>query len=114
MVDLIERLSIDDSSFFFSELKQYYDIGYGLDDDPAVSFIVSQIIFEKITLRHRQALSLIQEHSVDKDLDDSISRSLTRMDKLMKMLKTHDPKTNSNDSPLSSGSAGEEQETGMY
>lgn len=89
MMDILSRLDVDDVSFFLAELQKYYDLGYEIDDDPRVSFTVSQIIFEQINLLHRQTLSLAQEYSIDKDLDDAMGRSMARIANLFKTLKEY-------------------------
>ena len=89
MTDTLSRMSPDDMSYFLSELKLYYDLGYEIDSDPRLSFIVNQIILEQIRLRHRQSLSFALELAVDKDTDESMNRSLIMLDKLFKMLGSH-------------------------
>jgi len=89
MTDALSRMSPDDMSYFLSELKSYYDLGYEIDSDPRLSFIVNQIILEQMRLRHRQTLSFALELSVDKDTDEAMGRSMTMLDKLFKMLGSH-------------------------
>ena len=108
MADTLARMSSDDMAYFLGELKLYYDIGYEIDKDPRLSFIVNQIILEQMRLRHRQTLLLAQEYSIDKDLDDSVSRSMTLLDKLFKMLGDRgEPKP-----PVDSGTSGGQGKSG--
>jgi len=90
MMDTLSRMQYDDMTYFLSVLKQYYDLGYDIDGDARLSFIINNIILEQIQLGHRQTLSLTQEYSIDKDVDDAMSRSMTRIDKLFKMLREHE------------------------
>lgn len=111
MMDTLSRLQPDDMSYFLAELKKYYDLGYDIDARPDVCFTINQLIFEQVGLKHTQTLYLLQEYSVDKEVDESMNRAMIRIDKLFKMLREcgePGPK------PENPGGGGESQNDEMY
>ena len=112
MMDTLQRLSPDDMNYFLAELKKYYDMGHDIDSRPDVSFVINQLIFEQLGLKHTQTLFLVQEYSTDKDSEESMNRSMIRIDKLFKMLKECGPPEIAR--PNEGSSDGKDKQTGMY